>query len=320
MTDRAAAEALVAVGRFGHGSPGEDESDGEGGIVEQPRKKRMRKSGGGKDQRGGREEEEGDGLEGEEGRKKMRDSTGWVDSNVSPSTSPRMDHGQHARHHGQFLGSPHPHGGFDLPPLNHALGGGGDRTAYGGGYANPTFPGATSSYIRSGSNAPSRTHSPLGPGALGTTTSGTGYMLPPPHSLTPHPYYPGLGHSPPPSDATGGGGVGGVQPSSVMAGLMGMGLGVMPSVPSLADVERHYYVLLEQKRAWEDMMQKTDRMVAAVKRGLDDMKAAAGLGGSSQQQQPPQQHQKTDGASGRQGGEKERRESVWPVSDGPPRE
>jgi GATA-binding protein, other eukaryote len=301
MSDQAAAEALVAVGRIGgHGSGGggDDESDGE--VAEQPRKKRARKSGVGKNDkdkggRGGRrrggDDDDGDDGEGgidEDGeprRKKSRDGSGWADvTGPSSSSSPRLDPRSQAQNQdpyahlqrGQFLGSPHHHGGFDLPPLNAAIGGDRDRNAY--SPYNPAmaghYPGAPSSYIRSGSNAPSRTHSPLGPAGLGGGP-GQGYALPPPHQLM-HAhgggggYYPVMGHSPGSHEP----------PASVMAGLMGMGMtmGVPTSsspsaIPTVGELERHYYQLSEQRKGMAEMLERTDRMMISVKKGLDEMKA-----------------------------------------------
>jgi GATA-binding protein, other eukaryote len=337
MSDQAAAEALVAVGRIGgHGSGGGGDDDSDGEVAEQPRKKRSRKSvgkngkeKGGNGRRRGENDDDGDDGEGgidEDGeprRKKSRD--GWADvTGPSLSVSPRLDHQQRPHQNpdpyghlrgGQFLGSPHHHSGFDLPPLA-AIGGDRDRNAY--GPYNPAmashFPAAPSSYIRSGSNAPSRTHSPLNQGGLGGGP-GQGYALPPPHQLM-HThggggggYYPGMGQSPGSHDP----------PPSVMAGLMGMGMGMglpppssSPSgIPSVGELERHYYQLSEQKRSMEEMLERTDRMMIGVKRGLDEMKAGqlgeemngsgVGVGATVPLNRPSSR-------------EKERRD-IWPTTD-----
>jgi hypothetical protein len=316
MTDQAAAETLVAVGRLGvgvgGGGGGADESDGE--VAEQPKRKRARK-GRGAGRRDSRDDGLGDedvGMEGSDeeveerererererplqNRRRSRESNGSTTwdlaalqqqpenahphggtngsppraQSVSRLQSGEYQHLQRSSSHGQqqqqFVGSPHPHhGGFDLPPLNAALGGGaGGFGAYGAGIMGGSrdyVSGAPSSYIRSGSSAPSRTHSPLGPAAA----TGAGYVLPPPHGLHAH----GLGqhmyyglpagmsplhaHSPPPVDSANG-------TSS-------------PSVPTISELKRHYDELHEQRKKLEEMVEKNERMMAGVKRGLDEMR------------------------------------------------
>jgi hypothetical protein len=85
----------------------------------------------------------------------------------------------------------------------------------------------------------------------------------------------------------------------VAAGVALGGLGI----PSYMDLERHYFELGEQKRKWEEMMERTDRLMAGMKRTLDEMRGlvAQGVVGSpvhhaqpqqqQQQQQPGSQHQ-----------------------------
>jgi transcription initiation factor TFIID subunit TAF12 len=91
----------------------------------------------------------------------------------------------------------------------------------------------------------------------------------------------------------------------VAAGVALGGLGI----PSYMDLERHYHELGEQKRRWEEMMERTDRLMAGMKRTLDEMKGlvAQGVVGSpvhhvqhqpmqGQQQQQQQQGQQQPGS------------------------
>jgi GATA-binding protein, other eukaryote len=355
MTDQAAAEALVAVGRLGVGGViGGEESDGE---AEQPKKKRARKGRSERDKRKDRDEDDVvmDGTEEEGGvrerpqpnRRRSRESNGsttWDLASMqqphpqagaenghahgtngsppldrqqrAPSVS-RLQSGEYAHlqrssSHGQFMGSPHPHGGFDLPPLNAALGGGaGAYGGYGGsimGGSREYVSGAPSSYIRSGSSAPSRTHSPLGPaGAAGG--AGTGYILPPPHSMSTHSLHQYYGHttgmsplhphSPPPHQAH--------------ESVNGTGLSPSSGVPTLNELGRHYDELLEQRKKFEEMVEKTERMMAGVKRGMDEMR---GVHQSSSQSQPQSQPQSQSGPALPLVRDSERprsRASVWPL-------
>jgi GATA-binding protein len=264
MSDQAAAEALVAVGRLGvsPGEAGNDESDGE---ADQPKKKRTRR--GAKAQGSGITDKDDDvvmdGEDEEDAResaqrsqresRKRRGVNGWAESGRSSSpqhrAAPRNQ--DYSRTGGGGSGGlpTFPGSGFELPPLV-ALNNG---AAFLGNASAPP-----SSYIRSGSNAPSRTHSPLGPAG-----SGTAYVLPPPHGLSQ--YYP----STPPAD---------MSTLMVAAGVALGGLGI----PSYMDLERHYIELTEQKRKWEEMMERTDRLMAGVKRTLDEMRGLV-----AQQSTPP---------------------------------
>ncbi|KAG2139991.1 hypothetical protein BD769DRAFT_1663170 [Suillus cothurnatus] len=284
MSDQAAAEALVSVGRLGSQHANTEESDGE---IEEPQPRRKRARRGKSDREKGRlrekddDEDMGEAEEEQEPvsrrknerstRKASRDSHGsaWAEGTsiqqiaeaLSGVTGDRahslprssdMERFAHAHHlartgsgHGAFMAAPH--AGFDLPPLNAALG---ERF---GGYGPPgllgnrDFGGTPSSYMRSGSNAPSRTHSPLNPGL---SAPGTGYVLPPPHGMG-HGYYGPLGHSPPPHD--------------VLNGVLTSG------VPTASELRQHYLELHEQRKRLEEMIQKTDALMAGVKRGLDDI-------------------------------------------------
>lgn len=74
-------------------------------------------------------------------------------------------------------------------------------------------------------------------------------------------------------------------------------------MPSVAELERHYSELHDQRRKLEEMLEKTDRMMLGVKRGLDEMKAGSvtGPGGSN------------SGATSvpLMRGESQRKESIW---------
>ncbi|CCM02620.1 uncharacterized protein FIBRA_04723 [Fibroporia radiculosa] len=268
---------------------------------------------------------------------------------VGPSSSPHlMDHVQRAgslpRMQGQEIENrfgagaprgnpfgPNPHGGFDLPPLNAAIQGTMDVPIAMAmsliGMPGAHFPVAPPSHMRSGSQGvgatPSRTHSPLpGPG-ISASGTGPGYVLPPLAHGVPHPAtHPLINHSahsfyyrhtPSPNGSA--------------------GIGNTP-VPSIMELERHYYELSEQRRRLEEMVEKTDRMMAGVKRGLDEMRAGQTSSTSTpvpvsqqpsqsqltqlqpQRSQSPQQQQQSGHAAAvplgqRRSGSKE---SVWPVA------
>ena len=255
MSDQAAAEALVAVGRVNH-SPGADadnadDSDGESG---QPKKKRTRRSAkkADKDDDVVMDDEDDDvsiQVPQQQTRKRRAGPNGWGESasgrSASPNRAPSRNQDYLSRSGlptGPFNGGVP----FELPPLA-ALNNGG-LPFLGSASAAP------SSYIRSGSNAPSRTHSPLG---HSSSTVPPGYVLPP--GANPAQYYPG---SSPPAE---------MSSLMVAAGVALGGLGI----PSYMDLERHYFELSEQKRKWEEMMERTDRLMAGMKRTLDEMRGLA---------------------------------------------
>ncbi|KAL4078873.1 hypothetical protein V8B97DRAFT_1865004 [Scleroderma yunnanense] len=308
ITDHQAAEALAGLGQSGgsqHANTGGEESDAEGVDDPQPRRKRARR--GRSDREKGRvrekdeDEDMGEPDDGDDGIESGGGSTGrgrgkttaLIHHQIAEALGDRghslprggtmqpgatsvaeMDRFAHhlaARGHG-FIAAPHP--GLDLPPLNAALG---ERYGYGplGLVSTRDFSGAPSSYIRSGSNAPSRTHSPLNPG-LAAAAAAVGYVLPPPHALG-HGYYtlgghPHGHHTPPP--------VG--NEAAMMNGMFRGGNGV----PTLVELQQHYHELFEHRRRFEEMIEKTDRMIAGVKRGIDEM-----LNTSSAQPQQPQPSQ-----------------------------
>ncbi|THH11398.1 hypothetical protein EW146_g8058 [Bondarzewia mesenterica] len=313
MSDQAAAEALVSVGRVherGSGSgPGEEEEEEE---LEAPKRKRARR-GRGKDRRDkdkdqddmDADEEEESGREGRlpplPPRERSRESAHghghgqWPDIQLDagtprPSSSGGMGlerassasrgpvHPVHA------FGSPHHHGGFDLPPLNAALVGAGEMGMTGPGTsagarafgvqaapAGAHFHHGAASYLRSSSSAPSRTHSPAGAAAQSGAHA---------HGL------PGGSFYPPP------------------AASMAQG----PIVPTVGELERHYFELHEHRRGLVEMLERTERLMAGVKRGLDEMKGVgqSAEGGQSQQGSPASVPLQKSASGGQ-------KESVWPV-------
>ncbi|KAG6852525.1 hypothetical protein C0991_011222 [Blastosporella zonata] len=280
MTDQAAAEALVAVGRLNSGRRGEesgedvemmmedaegdDDDDGEDG--EPPRKRRARRGAGvgvsatvGLRKTRSKGSVEGEGrnasVGGRDGLRKRAsvnsiNANGWAPHqqgdgsgrSVSPQQHPHLNMGMGLRGPRQLplpVHNPHIH-----PALQGAQ----------GEYRGPQFPqfdlpplamlSSAGAYPTrpSGSGAPSRTHSPSIP-----------HHPPPP----PHGYYgeflgfPGLPTPPLPPVYTGG-------------------------VPTLGDLERHYVELGEQKRRMEEMVERTERLMGGVRRGIEEMQMGPG--------------------------------------------
>jgi GATA-binding protein len=286
ISDQAAAETLIAVGRAslgggGSGTGGED-SDAEGEVDEEqqpPRKRRAtRKSRGAVavsarrtrstagDKEADEDDEETSASVGRDGGRK-RGQNGW-DAGSGRSASPQhlgqqqlhrvpsRGHIQHQPHHPhmdyhhqqQMMHRSSPFGNvgsvFELPPLG--------PSGLGGQFAGLIGGGVPSSYIRSGSNAPSRTHSPLA-GGIG----GPGYGMPAGGAA----YY-----------------------GADVSGMMGL-INMSGAVPTVGELERHYAELNEQKRRMEEMVERTERLMVGVKRGIDEMRGT----GQSRQGSPVQQ-------------------------------
>ncbi|KAG7443357.1 uncharacterized protein BT62DRAFT_934969 [Guyanagaster necrorhizus] len=278
MSDQAAAEALVSVGRFGGVGVG-DESDGEG--ADQPKRKKARKSKG--DKRSGDDDNIDSGGEEDSGSRKR-----WAgeSSHRPPSIGPYP----HMQRSSPFIAG---HGGFELPPLN----------AIGGGLQSGS--GLPPGYMRSASNAPSRTHSPMGHASAVPPQSG--YILHPPQGMSPFYTGPLTAHS----------------GHESALGMMGSS-----SMPTLAELERHYMELHDQRRRMEEILDRTDRLMGDVKRGMDEMRNTAASSGGSQSASQQQQQTSSSSMSGPAGGsstgaiplarssdkERSRGENVWPTA------
>ncbi|KAK1220208.1 GATA type transcriptional activator [Marasmius sp. AFHP31] len=254
MTDPAAAETLVSLGRGGMGGAGgagEEEDDLES---DQPRKKRQRKSG----------------KPGEEDAVMYDDRRQWEGGRQSPS---------HQRPYSR-------NSSFNtgvLPGINSM-----DIGTSASVMFVPAGPGVPTGYMRANSSAPSRTHSP-------SAATQAGIMLPPPHGMAP--------------------GSGNIFPAGDMSALLALAGGVV--MPSLTDMERHYAEMSEERKRMEEVLERTDRMMASLKRGIDQMRVRG-----SASPQPPSQSPTSSAAPQQQASvplarppstEKDKRENVWPT-------
>ncbi|KAF5348228.1 hypothetical protein D9757_014350 [Collybiopsis confluens] len=302
MSDQAAAEALVSVGRAGAGGsgPGEESDDLDALEGDQPKKKRSRKS---KD----------DGAF--DGSPEQHHQ--WIGEGGShlhahrPGSIPPM----HFIHPSlQRPGAPpFPHAGGMLPGINSMdISSDPSKVPHGvmfipGGPGVPGTAGPPPGYVRSGSAAPSRSHSPPNSQHHPPPPPGT-FILPSPHGPGGilHPLeVPGSGH-------------GHVMVSMVAPGVYSL-------IPTLSDLERHYTELEDQKKRMEEILDRTERMMQGLKRGIDDMRTgsvpppgvigsrppstAPGAATSAAPSVPIQRPPSSSGS------EKERRESVWAVVD-----
>ncbi|KAJ3903634.1 hypothetical protein F5879DRAFT_958923 [Lentinula edodes] len=294
MTDQAAAEALVAVGRAGGSSaPGEESDDHEALEGEQPKKKRARKS-------------KGEGVY--EG-----DLHQWTGEGGSPSMH---HHPIHRPHSIPPMGFMHPslqrpgsssfnHGGGMLPGINSMDVSGGDPSKGLGGMVfvpgGPGVPGTAA--VAGGSNSPGyiRSGSPHVHSPSNGQHSGV-LVLPSPQ---------GPGGMFQPLDVPGGSGTG----STMVAVLPGTTFALIPSV---SELERHYAELRDQKMRMEEILERTEKMMQGIKRGIDEMRGgdsgearpSSAAPGSTPAPSAPIQRPPSSSVS-----EKDRRESVWTVVD-----
>ncbi|KAI9062675.1 hypothetical protein FKP32DRAFT_1612435 [Trametes sanguinea] len=298
MTDQAAAEVLASVGRAVPSGSGAAQEESE----EEPPKKRVRRPRQSKAQKDAEGVDVDDEDDDEAKQRKPRRSTGGRGARTGSRE------GSNVTQAGQW-GETMMQGMGDAQMLEHRPGSAGQQEhGYGPGaprgnpfppaHANQTLPGLIaalgpevvtslmnsqygaipppppSSYVRSGSagnvgpgGVPSRTHSPLAGHPMTAPPPGAHYAVPPPLHVPAHaapPSFPG-----PAAQAMG-------PPPPIMEG---------PShVPSIAELDHHYRELAEQRKRLEEMLERTDRMMAGVKRGLDEMRAGS-------QEQPQQQQQ-----------------------------
>lgn len=277
LTEQAAAEALVSVSRAQERASGE-ESDGAGAEddddedEDEPRRKRIKRAANGNPpasltrRRSARtkvstreptpedkDEVDDDADTGSKRRKKgsqrdilLAESRAGSLSRSSSRAAFHID--RYGR--GYTANSPSLHstshvGGFDLPPLNAALAApemshmvlNGSRAFFptSAGYVGPSRD-FGSSYMRSGSAAPSRAHSPS-----------NAYVLPPLHYASNSGIY---GNGSPHHRSS---------PSS-------------PSIPSHAELEKHFMDLSKEKSRLEEMLARTEWLMQGVRRGMDEMR------------------------------------------------
>jgi len=273
LTEQAAAEALVSVSRAQERPSGEESGaeDDEDEDDDEPRRKRAKRGANGNPpaslarRRSARtkvstreptpedkDEAEDDVDTGSKRRKKgsqrdilLAESRAGSLSRSSSRAAFHID--RYGRGYTANSPSLHPAshvGGFDLPPLNAALAApemnhmvlNGSRAFFptSAGYVGPPRD-FGSSYMRSGSAAPSRAHSPS-----------NAYVLPPLHYAASGIYGNGSPHHR-------------SSPSS-------------PPIPSHAELERHFMDLSKEKSRLEEMLARTEWLMQGVRRGMDEMR------------------------------------------------
>ncbi|KZS94568.1 hypothetical protein SISNIDRAFT_453505 [Sistotremastrum niveocremeum HHB9708] len=325
MSDHAAAEALVAVGRgvarniTSTESVKQDYEDRHSDVEDdssQGRRKRTRRAIA-ESQKAAEWDRESDQLEGDvidhdepmetlEGANRARL---WAEEQERVFAEPEPDaRDPNEERYAQRGHIYEPHS-MDLPPLNSAVPNAGpfkasrseERLAPPIGQTTSVF------FPRSHSTSSSRTHSP--PGGLSGGRNTPSLMLPPPHSLAQ-----AHAHSMPQLPTT----------SSFYHQSQSArqsrspeptheGFSTPPMVhptPTYAELEQHYQQLRAERRRLEEMTEKTDRMLAGVKRGLDEMRGRD-IGQSSQSSAHHEAAARLHAL--RRSGERPATESVWAI-------
>ena len=302
MTDQAAAEVLASVGRaLPSGSAGAQTESEE----EQP-KKRTRRPRTSKARDKDAEGTEMDEDEDEGKPRKARRTTGGRAARASREGSNVAQAGQWGETMMQGMGEPSgsqhlqqqelerygpgaprgnpfpPHASQTLPGLIATLGPEVLTSLMNTQYVGVPPP-PPSSYVRSGSaqgnmggpGVPSRAHSPVAQHSMNAPPPpGAPYGIPPPLHVP--------AHAPSPFAHVG--------PSFYHSGAHMVPPQVIEGVATLADLDHHYRALAEERKRLEEMLERTDRMMAGVKRGMDEMRAAGAEDGAqpSSSQQPSQ--------------------------------
>ncbi|KAM6496596.1 hypothetical protein JOM56_007069, partial [Amanita muscaria] len=271
MTDQAAAETLMAVRMSAaagtSGASGVDQSDNDADVAQQPRRKRPRRS-----RQSTRIGADAD-----------KDDEDIYMDGVEESDASGTGRGLRSRRSAANV----------LGALNGAAAGAmnlaGFLSAIPGGIGGTGVPmgvGMQGSYVRSGSNAPSRTHSPLGHGAHPGSAAAGNYLIPGQLQGGQGVFYPG-------ADQTGvlPLGLGSMSVGGLPGGAIGPGGAAVLGVSTLIELERQYFDLEQHKRGYEEMVERTERLMGSVRRALDDVRGVLGGASSHQQQQQQQQTQ-----------------------------
>lgn len=311
MSDQAAAEALVSVGRSAQGQDRSGGEDSDEEDIDTRTRKRARRSmpgpsGGdrsgdvdldmGDERREGRFDR-GDGQAGVWGERGVQDSPNVFGGFSTDQRSVGYEGGSDPRYAVQRSYGPgiqSSSSSYDLPSIHAALGGdkGGSRYGISGssrdtsqfvgpGTAPSAFPRPDTSLSRTVSPVSHQHHQASPNIAAGPATS---YHLPPPHGMAQAhaSYFPGgtststntqVRQSSPraPSPAR--------THLSSMSGRDSAQGGQLP-VPSISELERHYFELSEQRRKFQEMIERTDQLMVGIQRGIEDMRAGGGAIGS----------------------------------------
>ncbi|KAG8854468.1 putative electron transfer flavoprotein subunit [Tulasnella sp. 330] len=315
--EQAAAEALVTVGwgRSATGQQNVPESPGgdDGQDDDGPKRKRTKrtKSGRDKEKDAGEQEEYDDAAMAEQhARRSDRMAPqyyqGPVTANGQAHPAPHMlSRVEDAKYLPRFA-SPNGHGtALELPPLNPALLRKEDSHLRSREYSPGPMSGVSAS--RGTSSSPMVHHHPLPPTSSFFHTHANGLLAnqqqllhsnglplrnPTPVSPEVH-WYPTQGPLlgvPAPGARTVSGQSNSSRTSPPATMVDGSPYAIHSNhpatVPTIPELERHYAELRQERKRLEDMLYKTDRLMAGVKRGIDEMRSSGG-GGAPAASVPP---------------------------------
>ncbi|KAF8524203.1 hypothetical protein JB92DRAFT_2881511 [Gautieria morchelliformis] len=324
MSDRDAAEALDALGKAGRRSAQIRQQASQEGVFEleqghEPQRKRPRRTRGSGAAASDHEPSVSPGQRANGDPRPtedvQRDREEYERNTLTPVATHTWDIHQHP--HAHPGGSPHGHGGFDLPPLaeldvlsnahpnaHHQLGGTNRSFNYSG-------PGARA---RSPHDAHQSTHQNTSAISPTAATQGSLHLPPLSHAHT-YPFLPSHLSPARPRGAethTPTGFVPQQQPhahqqpshAAMFAEQEQQEQQHQRPAPSYADLVAHYSELHEERKRIEGLLNKTDEIMRGVKRGLDEMRAAGAPGSAAPQESlrlPPR--------------ERREREVVWRVEE-----
>ena len=285
MTEQAAAETLVSVGRGtqqDHLSTGDDSDDDPASSSRSRKRQRRSESAG---EHFGMVDYDERGRNHRSRREEWQDETNFGTGAASSYPAVESGGGGRTSTTGYYNSPALGQGGYDLPPLNAALGSSGEKmgSRYGtnnNSNSNNSNYASTGLYSRAeGGGGPSRTHSPA-----------MGLHLPPPHgiSLFNNSGSSGINHGQSRTMSPRAGsplregnngmsyGISNFGVSSTSGLGMSSSMGVSSSigntqVPTISELESHYRKLEMERERLRDMLEKTDRMMSGVKRGIEEM-------------------------------------------------
>lgn len=305
MSDRDAAEALDALGKASRrsvttpsGLQHDVSYDSE--QANEPQRKKLRRTRSGSDRESSVEQLQT--LHPESGERLTPHSWDAHGHSSSQHAGHPSQQQQQQQHHSPHSG----HGGFDLPSLseldvlsNHGHGHQISHPSHASHHAHLSGTARSFSYSGpSGSRRSPFSHSQGESGGSPNLNNNGTVQLPPLSHSHSHPFLTNMRGSPspnqdPPSPAAVGSPMQQGHSPHHLAAVASSSSGASPSnsIPTYEDLNAHFNALHQERRRLENLLARTDDMLRAVKRGMEDMRVVSSSAGTTEPPKPSPQSQ-----------------------------